>query len=104
MIQDMLTKHMEEANEDAEHKAFCDAEMGTNQQTRGRKTEESETLKADIEEYSAAISKLGEEIAGLSNDIAAVDAAVGKATADRDAEKAKNQETITESTQAEAAV
>merc|ERR1719160_1531741 len=53
MIQDMITKLMEEANADAEQKAFCDAEMGTNQQTRDRKTEDSENLKADIEEYSA---------------------------------------------------
>merc|ERR1719156_256347 len=30
MIQDMVTKLMEEANEEAEHKGFCDTEMGTN--------------------------------------------------------------------------
>merc|ERR1719160_1819736 len=68
------------------------------------KTEESESLKADIEEYTAAIAKLGEEITGLSDDIAAVDAAIEKATSERDAEKAKNQETIKEATTAEAAV
>jgi len=104
MIQDMITKLMEEANADAEQKAFCDAEMGTNKQTRDRKTEESDNLKADIEEHTAAIAKLAEEIAGLSNDIAAVDAAVQKATSERDDEKAKNQETIQEATAAEAAV
>lgn len=104
MIQDMITKLMEEANADAEQKAFCDAEMGTNKQTRDRKTEESENLKADIEEYTAAIAKLAEESSGLSDDIAAVDAAIEKATSERDAEKAKNQETIKEATTAEAAV
>merc|ERR1719281_749020 len=40
----------------------------------------------------------------LSSDIAAVDAAIAKATSERDAEKAKNQETISEATTAEAAV
>jgi hypothetical protein len=104
MIQDMITKLMEEANADAEQKAFCDAEMGTNKQTRDRKTEESESLKADIEEYTATIAKLAEEITGLSEDISAVDAAVAKATSERDEEKAKNTETIQEATTAEAAV
>jgi len=104
MVQDMITKLMEEANADAEQKAFCDAEMGTNKQTRDRKTEDSENLKADIEEYTAAIAKLAEEITGLSTDISAVDAAIETATSERDEEKAKNQETITEATTAEAAV
>merc|ERR1719281_1455638 len=40
----------------------------------------------------------------LSSDIAAVDAAIQKATSERDEEKAKNQETIQEATTAEAAV
>merc|ERR1719171_3053885 len=34
MIKDMITKLMEEANEEASHKGFCDTEMGTNKQTR----------------------------------------------------------------------
>merc|ERR1719327_1074244 len=61
MIQDMISKLMEEANEAADHKAFCDAEMSTNKQTRDSKTTESEELKADIEGLTADIAKLGEE-------------------------------------------
>merc|ERR1719191_898061 len=94
MIKDMIQKLMEEANEAADHKAFCDAEMGTNKQTRDSKATEAEGLKADIEGFTADIAKLAEEITALGEDISAIDAAVGKATAERDAEKAKNTDTI----------
>merc|ERR1719455_54477 len=97
MIQDMIQKLMEEANEAADHKAFCDAEMSTNKQTRDSKTTESEELKADIEGFTADIAKLGEEITELATQISAIDAAVAKATSDRDAEKAKNTATISDS-------
>jgi hypothetical protein len=97
MIQDMIQKLMEEANEAADHKAFCDAEMSTNKQTRDSKTTESEELKADIEGFTADIAKLGEEITDLASQISAIDAAVAKATSDRDAEKAKNTATISDS-------
>merc|ERR1719482_1712360 len=40
MIEDMVAKLMEEANEEAEHKGFCDTEMGTNKNTRDTKSEE----------------------------------------------------------------
>ena len=33
MIRDMIAKLMEEANEEAEHKGWCDAELATNEQT-----------------------------------------------------------------------
>jgi len=89
---------MEEANEEAEHKAFCDAEMGTNKQTRDKKTEQSESLKADIEEFTADIGKLASEITELNNELAAIDAGVEKATSERQAEKSKNQETLSDAT------
>merc|ERR1719174_625199 len=59
MIQDMVTKLMEEANEEAEHKGFCDNEMGTNKNTRDAKTSDVEELTALIEELTSTISKLG---------------------------------------------
>merc|ERR1719310_88168 len=96
MIEDMITKLMEEANEEAEHKGFCDTEMTTNKQTRDKKTEVSETLSADIEELTADIAKLGSEITELGEMVAAIDAAVAKATADRNDEKAKNGQTLSD--------
>merc|ERR1719298_130596 len=104
MITDMVQKLMEEANEEAEHKAFCDAEMSTNKQTRDKKTEQSESLKADIEELTADISTLASEITELGSELAELDAAVEKATTERFAEKEKNTETLTDAKAGAAAV
>jgi len=94
MIQDMITKLTEEAQEEAEHKGFCDAELSSNKQTRDTKTEESDTLKANIEELTANIGKLAEQISELSAAIAAIDKAVSEATTQRNDEHEKNTMTI----------
>jgi DNA repair exonuclease SbcCD ATPase subunit len=94
MIEDMVSKLMEEANEEAEHKGFCDTEMGTNKNTRDTKTEEVDKLNALIEELTAAISQLGKEAAQLADEITAIDTAVFEATSVRTEEKAKNTQTI----------
>merc|ERR1719313_1486833 len=104
MIREMITKLMEEANAEAEHKAFCDTEMGTNKQTRDKKTSQSEELNADIEELTAEISKLGTEISELGSELAALDAAMETATSQRFEEKAKNTETISDAKAGAAAV
>merc|ERR1719321_146045 len=88
---------MEEANEEAEHKGWCDTELSTNEQTRKEKTEAVETLHAEIDELEASIAKLTEEVAEL-------DAAVAKATSVREEEKAKNTVTIKDSQDAQTAV
>jgi len=94
MIKDMIQKLTEEAQEEAEHKGFCDAELSSNKATRDTKTEESDTLKANIEELTADTAKLAEQIAELSSAIAAIDKAVAEATAQRTNEKEKNTITI----------
>merc|ERR1719146_556894 len=94
MIEDMVSKLMEEANEEAEHKGFCDTEMGTNKNTRDTKTEEVDKLTALIEELTADIAKLGTDAATLSDEIFEIDTAVSKATALRTEEKEKNTVTV----------
>merc|ERR1719453_2853622 len=103
MVKDMIQKLMEEANEEAEHKGFCDTEMTTNKQTRDSKTEESAELQATIDKTTADIQKLADEIATINDEIADIDAAVAKATSEREAEKAKNQQTISDSKAAQVA-
>merc|ERR1719356_2131976 len=49
MIKDLIVRLMEEANEEAEHKGWCDTELATNEQTRKEKTEAVETLHAEID-------------------------------------------------------
>merc|ERR1719198_859903 len=104
MIKDMITKLMEEATEEAEHKGWCDTELTTNQQTRDAKSEESDVLSAEIENLTATIQKLSDDITELNEGIATIDKNVAEATADREAEKAKNTETIADAKAASTAV
>merc|ERR1712224_263867 len=104
MIKDLIVKLMEEANEEAEHKGWCDTELSTNEQTRKEKTAAVETLHAEIDELEASIAKLTEEIAELTKAVAELDAAMAKATTIRQEEKAKNTETIKDAQDAQAAV
>merc|ERR1739848_494221 len=66
MIKDLIVKLMEEAAEEAEHKAWCDTELSTKEQTRKEKTEGVETLHAEIGELEASISNLTEQILELT--------------------------------------
>merc|ERR1719271_2390598 len=103
MIKDLIVKLMEEANEEAEHKGWCDTELSTNEQTRKEKTEAVEVLHAEIDELQASFAKLTEEINELTQAVAAIDEAVAKATAIREEEKAKNTETIADAKEAQTA-
>jgi len=104
LIKDLITKLLEEANEEATHKGWCDVELGTNKQTRFEKTEMVITLTAEIDELQASISHLSEQITELMEQVAQIDAEVAKATAIREAEKEKNTETIADAQEAQTAV
>jgi len=104
MIKDMVVKLMEEANEEAEHKGWCDTELSTNEQTRNEKTEAVDLLNSEIDELSASIAQLTEEITELTNAVAASDKAVAEATEAREEEKAKNAVTVDDAKVAQEAV
>jgi len=104
MIKDLIVRLMEEANEEAEHKGWCDTELSTNEQTRKEKTEAVETLHAEIDQLQASIAKLTEDVGELSKAVAELDAAMAKATKLRTEEKATNTETIGDSQEAQTAV
>lgn len=104
MIKDLITRLEEEAAEEADHKAWCDAELETNGQTRSEKTETVETLHSEIDRLEASIAKLTEEISELSKAVADIDAAVAEATTMREQEKTKNTETIKDAEEAQTAV
>jgi predicted RNase H-like nuclease (RuvC/YqgF family) len=95
---------VEEANEEAEQKGWCDTELSKNEQTRKEKTESVETLHAEIDTLEASISKLTDEITELTKEVAETDAAVAKATEVREEEKAKNTVTIKDAQDAQTAV
>jgi len=104
MIKDLIVKLMEEANEEAEHKGWCDSELSTNKQTRDSKTDEADALKAEVEQLTADIAKLTSEISDLMKECADIDSNIATATADRNAERAKNKQTLSDSKNAQQAV
>jgi len=104
MIKDLIVRLMEEANEEAEHKGWCDTELSTNEQTRSEKTDAVETLHAEIDQLEASIAKLTQDITELSAAVAELDAAMAKATKLRQEEKAENTQTIEDSQEAQTAV
>jgi chromosome segregation ATPase len=91
MIKDLIVRLMEEANEEAEHKGWCDTELTTNEQTRKEKTEAVEMLHAEIDELKSSIAELTEDIADLGKAVADLDAAMSTATTQRQSEKAENE-------------
>jgi len=104
MIKDLIVRLMEEANEEAEHKGWCDTELTQNDQTRKEKTAAVETLTSEIDELEAQIAKLTEDMAVLSEAVTALTAAMSKATTLRQEEKATNQATIQDAKEAQTAV
>merc|ERR1719456_1492330 len=94
MIDDMITKLLEEANAESDKKGWCDKEMAVNGQTREDKTEEVNTLSAEMDKLKADIMKLGQQIADLAVAIQEIDGAMVNATDIRQAESKKNKETI----------
>merc|ERR1719197_2373048 len=104
MIKDLIVKLMEEAAEEAEHKAWCDTELSSNEQTRKEKTAAVESLHAQKDELEASIAKLTEDIASLTQAVADLDAAMAKNTALRNEEKAKNAQTTADAKAAQTAV
>merc|ERR1719281_1579444 len=100
----MIIKLMEEANEETEHKGWCDSELGANKVVRDSKTEDVNTLTAQSDQLTADIAKLTQEIADLSTEVNELDEAMASATDIRTKEKAKNEATIKDAKAAQEAV
>jgi hypothetical protein len=75
MIKDLIVRLLEEANNEAEHKGWCDKELATNGHTRKEKADAVETLTAEIDGLESSVAKLTEEVAQLSKEIAELDQA-----------------------------
>jgi len=104
MIDDMITRLLNEANEDAQHEGFCDKEIGKSKVTRNKLSEDIDGLNAACEDGKATIMMLAEEIKTLSTEVADLDASVGEATQLRSDEKATNKVTISDTQAAQGAV
>eukprot|EP00933_Yihiella_yeosuensis_P024903 TRINITY_DN192_c0_g1_i1.p1 TRINITY_DN192_c0_g1~~TRINITY_DN192_c0_g1_i1.p1 ORF type:complete len:706 (-),score=259.50 TRINITY_DN192_c0_g1_i1:100-2058(-) len=104
MVENLIVKLNKQAAADASKKAYCDAEMSKNEQTRTEKSETVESLQAEIDELTASNSKLTRDIKTCGEDITKLTKAMSEATEIRNKEKAKNTQTIKDAQVAQAAV
>jgi len=104
LIKDLIVRLMQEANDEASHKGWCDTELASNEQTRKEKTASVESLKAEIDELQASIAKLGEDLNGLHKSVADLAIAMSEATKVRQEEKVTNEETIKDAKEAQTAI
>mmetsp|Transcript_8231 Transcript_8231/g.17973 ORF Transcript_8231/g.17973 Transcript_8231/m.17973 type:complete len:717 (-) Transcript_8231:57-2207(-) len=104
LIDDMITRLLEEANADADHEGFCDMEMGKSKITRDKLSVEISELSAAAEEGKATIMRLGESIKLSSQEVDELTRMMNEASQVRSAEKAKNKETVKDSQEAQAAL
>eukprot|EP00397_Hematodinium_sp_SG-2012_P020086 GEMP01020674.1.p1 GENE.GEMP01020674.1~~GEMP01020674.1.p1 ORF type:complete len:658 (+),score=240.33 GEMP01020674.1:89-2062(+) len=104
MVQDLITRLMEEANTEAEEKGFCDEALKSNTQTREEKTSRIEKLTAKKDGLHASIAQLSKDVAELSTQVAEINKAVATAIDLRAQEKATNLQTIQEAKDAQDAV
>ncbi len=104
LINDLIVKLMEEANEEAEHNGWCTTELATNEKTRNMKQAGVEKLTVRIEEHQADIAKYAEKLAQLSDVITELTTDIAKATKLREAEKTSNEAKIKDSQDAQTAL
>merc|ERR1719353_136398 len=87
MIQEMIEKLVEEAGKEAEHKAYCDKEMGETKVKKEDKTDEVTDLQVKIDNATSKIAKLKQEINTLMEELAKI--AEEQQTADKIREEEK---------------
>jgi len=96
MIDGMITRLLEEANADAQHEGFCDAEIGKSKITRTKLQEDIDALFAAVEDGKATIAHNTNRIAELSKEVSELDQSMTEALAFRATESQQNAVTVSE--------
>jgi len=104
LIDDMITRLLEEAHQDADHEGFCDKEFGQSKITRNKLSEEIDGLSAEVQSGEATIAMLADDVVRLTQEVAELDAAMTKAVDMRAAEKAQNAAAVKDALEAQKAV
>jgi len=94
MIEELLAKLKQEAQEEAQHKEWCDKQLKDNKIKREKKTASFERLSAEVDRYDGEIKSMGDSIASLIQEQSDLSTAMKEATSQREAEHAENTQTI----------
>jgi len=104
LIDQMITRLLEEAKADADHEGFCDTEIGKSKVTRTRLQEEIDALDAAVEDGKATIMDLTRSTEELTKAVADLVAAMREATELRESENKQNAATVEDAVAAQKAV
>jgi len=104
MIEDLVVRLLEQANNEATKKGWCDKELASNEHTRKEKTSTVEKLHSEKDLLNATISELKEDVMQLTAEVAQLDKDVMEATENRQKEKTENEATIKDAQGAQVAV
>jgi len=95
---------LQEAADEANHKGWCDKELGKAKQSRKLKSEAVSTLNGQLAEAEAKRDKLTEDISVLTTEIDELETSLAKTTKERSEESAENSNTIHEAQEGKAAI
>merc|ERR1719321_2473830 len=104
LIEEMIAKLVNEANEEATQEAFCQEEMSKSNAAKDEKTMTSDSLTSRIEKAASTKALLQQKVKELEEEIASLDAGMAEATKLRTAEKATNEKSAADFRQAATAV
>merc|ERR1719316_533370 len=96
LIEDMLTKLITEAQEEASQKAFCDEEQGKSKAAQKEKMAKIDKYQTRIDEGTATIAELTEAVKTLEAEISEIDKAQAEATKIRTQENTDNTKAMKE--------
>jgi len=90
MIEDLVTKLLDEASTEATHKGWCDTQLGRVKQTQKEQQEAHDRAQAEADDISAKIQQLEKDTRQLNEEIDDLKASAAKATTLRATEKDNN--------------
>merc|ERR1719160_1594428 len=104
MIQKMIFRLMAEQKDEDDHKNWCDQELEKTNTSKVNKEDKIAELSMKIDEATAKIAKLGEEIQAANDMVAAIEAHVKEATEIRTIGKEENAKALKDAQNAQAAI
>jgi len=88
LVQDMIAKLMDEAAQEADHKAFCDTELGKTRKAKDEKSRKMDQYRTRIDSAATTKAELGNALTELQSEVAGIDKAQAAATSLRGEEHA----------------
>jgi len=80
LVQDMIAKLLDEAAQEADHKAFCDTELGKSRKAKDDKSRKMDQYRTRIDEAATTQAELKNYVSELQAEVTEIDQAQSEAT------------------------